>query len=80
MVVAGDGSGDTDVFRSIDDNDTMAEEVKAGLKENGGLHKIGFALHDIQANCRVNDGIELRRSFDMLASLSWSVPSAYRAL
>ena len=61
VVVAGDGSGDTDVFRSIDDNDTMAEEVKAGLKENSGLHKIGFALHDIQTYRRMNDGIELRK-------------------
>lgn len=39
VVVAGDGSGDTDVFRCIDDNDAVAEEVKAGLKENGGLEE-----------------------------------------
>ena len=37
--VAGNDTGYTDLFRSIDDDDTIAEGVKAGLIEDGGFEE-----------------------------------------
>ena len=39
VVIACDGTRDTDVFRGFDDKNLVAEGVQAGFKENGGFEE-----------------------------------------